>query len=261
MRYSIVMVDLHIVPRETVLRLSGMAGALVFSVRVDAVAREALDGYLAWLTPEERDKHARMATLRLRDEYIVTRALSRWVLSRLEPSVAPAEWQFERTDAGRPFVVGPRPAPAYTNLSNAGGLVLCAVSEHPVGVDVEPLSRGADLLPAAAKMFAPAENAAMLALPEEERARRAVELWTTKEAYLKGRGEGISVRPSRFDVEALGGGRFRLGDVGVLGDDPSAWQIVVGELSGEAEPCVWALAIRRGQAPDLAIEVTSVLPA
>lgn len=232
----------------------------MFAVRVDSAPRALLDEYVTWLAPEERVKHGKMATERLRDEYVVTRALSRWVLSRYEPQVTPAEWRFERTEAGRPFVVGPRPAPTFS-LSNGGGLVVCAASRHPVGVDVEPLSRGTDLLVTAPRLFSSDENAALAELPKEERARRAVELWTTKEAYLKARGEGISVRLSRFSIAAVDRRAYRLGEVSVLADDPRDWQLEVRELPGEAEACFIAVAVRRGRASDVPVELDTVVPA
>lgn len=234
------------------------SGVVVYRVLLDAVSRERFDRYVAWLSPDEVAKGDHMATPRLKDEWVATRALCRWVLSQCEPAVAPSEWRFERTEAGRPFVASPRAVPSF-NLSHAGGLVVCAVSPHPVGVDVEPCSRGDELVGTAAKMFSAAENAALMALAPEQRARRAVELWTTKEAYVKARGEGISVRLTKFGMTAEGSG-YRLGDVSVFGDVPGEWRIDVCEVPGEAEPCVIALAVHnRGAA--VAVEHRPVVPA
>lgn len=234
------------------------SGVIVFRVAVEAVPRELFDRYATWLTPDERAKSERMATPRLKDEFVATRALCRWALSQSAPIVRPEEWRFERTEAGRPVVVGPRAAPSF-NLSHAGGLVVCAVSSYPVGVDVEPCSRGEELLATATKMFSPAENAALTALPETRRSRRAVELWTTKEAYLKARGEGISVRLTKFGILAEGA-RYCLGDVSILGDTPDEWQIEVHEAASRAEPCVIAVAVRRGLEVALAVEHRLVVP-
>lgn len=233
------------------------SGVLVFRVALDALAREVFDRYTAWLSAEEREKSERMATPRLKDEFVATRALCRWVLSKNEPAVRPEDWRFDRTEAGRPFVVG-RSAPSF-NLSHAGGLVVCALSSSPVGVDVEALSRGVELVGTATRMFSPAENAALMALPENERPRRAVELWTTKEAYVKARGEGISVRLTKFGVVAEGP-RYRLEDVSIFGEAPEEWQIDVQEVPGEAEPCVIAVAVRRRRAADVVVEHRLVVP-
>lgn len=167
----------------------------VWTVAIDRVLEA--DRCLNWLSADERLKHTRFATEELKKEYALTRALSRWALSQEVPSVAPSEWRFERTDAGKPFVRG---GPHFS-LANAGNLVVCAVSrEHHVGVDVEPRLSFAPNKGA----FSRLEREVIDRVPE-----RASDLWTLKEAYLKARGEGISVQPHRvgfvLDDHATGG--------------------------------------------------------
>lgn len=233
----------------------------VLCVDVAALESERLRTYESWLAAGEVAKADRMATDALRAEYVASRALSRWALTELAPDVAPSAWQFERTQAGRPYLVGPRVVPVEWNLSHAGGLVVCAIAAHPVGVDVEPRARGVELVGTAAKMFSPAENAELALLEPDARADRAVELWTLKEAYLKARGGGISVRLTRFGVSAHGAGRYALGDVAALDDDPRDWQLEIRDTSGVAGPCVVAVAIRRGDAADVQVELVNVVPA
>ncbi|MDF2694777.1 MAG: 4-phosphopantetheinyl transferase superfamily protein [Labilithrix sp.] len=216
--------------------------------------------YIEWLSLEERQTHERFVSEALRDEHLITRALCRWVLSQYRPDVTPAEWRFERSEHGRPYVVGPLALPSF-NLSHAEGFVVCAVSAFPVGVDVEPSSLGRNLLETAERVFSPSENATLAALDPASRARRAVELWTVKEAYLKARGQGISVRLDRFSVAPQlgnggGGTRWMLEDVKVLSDEPAAWQLEVREVGAHTV----AVAVRRGMEPDLGLTVRSVVP-
>lgn len=129
--------------------------------------------------------------------------LVRVELSRAHPSVAPDTWTFARTEADKPFVIGPVTSAASFNLSHTDGLAVVAVGPSDVGVDAESLARGADILSTVLRAFAPAELAALRELPAERRAERAVELWTVKEAYLKGLGTGISRHLDRFAVSPL----------------------------------------------------------
>jgi 4'-phosphopantetheinyl transferase len=241
-------------------------GIDVWTSSIDDVSPSQRGVYLSWLAPDEKLAHERFATDRLKGEYMLARALCRWGLSRYRPSVAPSDWRFERTEHGRPYVAGAAGdtltveellLPSF-NLSHADGFVVCALSAVPVGVDVEPSSRGVELLDTAARMFSPRENAALAMLDGPSRIRRAVDLWTVKEAYLKARGEGISVRLDRFTVAPRPGtlGAWSLEDVTALGDDPRAWQLEVREV-GE---CTIAVAAWRGNEPDLELSVCSVIP-
>jgi len=166
-------------------------------------------------------------------------------------------------EAGRPFVIGPREVPSW-NLAQADGLVVCGVSAHTIGVDVEPWSRGEETLETANKVFSERENAELLRLAPEHRARRAVELWTVKEAYLKARGEGIGIRLDRFTVapDRTRSGRYVLADASALGDDPLDWQLGVTDITASSSSRhVLALAVRRGRDLDLSVSVIPVVPA
>jgi phosphopantetheinyl transferase len=135
--------------------------------------------------------------------------LVRQELSLRHSGVRPRDWTFARTEAGKPFVTGPATDGAIAfNLSHTDGLAAVAVSVGPrdVGIDVEALARGADILDTVLRAFAPAEVAALRALPAPEHEHRAVELWTVKEAYLKGLGTGIARHLDRFVVAPLGPG-------------------------------------------------------
>jgi 4'-phosphopantetheinyl transferase len=199
----------------------------VWIVAIDATP--AADRYFEWLSPDERLKHARFVTDHLKKEYLLTRALSRWALSQEDPSIAPRDWKFERTEAGQPFVTnGP-----HFNLANAGNLVVCAVSQegHRVGIDVEPLS------------FEPTDKV----FTNREREQKAgAELWTLKEAYLKARGEGIAVHPHRVglvlhreDLSAT----FEDGEN--LDHDASSWSLFLSRIEDHAV----AVAIRSPNFP------------
>lgn len=234
---------------------------LAHLARVDALD---LSRWLGWLAPDERRKHDRLATAELRREYLVTRALCRWALSRCVPHVAPSEWRFDRSEAGRPFVASPCEA-WHFNLSHADGLVACSVSaRHRIGVDVEPLARGHELLGNASQLFSDVENEDLRAATDDLRAAHAAALWTSKEAYLKARGEGISLRMNRLSVRPASAltelpdrpARFVLvGDA--FGEDPARWQLEVrlvgGDLSALAGAYVLALAIERRPGLDVCV--------
>jgi 4'-phosphopantetheinyl transferase len=104
--------------------------------------------------------------------------------------------------AAVPWVTGPNGKPALgagpyqINLSHSGDVALLAVSERPVGVDVEQV-RDFDTA-SVSRHFSAAERSELSALDPPARARRFATLWTRKEALVKasgGRlGQGLPVR-------------------------------------------------------------------
>ena len=169
----------------------------VWIVRPEDVPADRLEELASWLLPEEQAKRARFVTAELRREYVLTRALARWALSRAHPEVAETDWIFARTAADRPFVsgvrAGPRPAqfPDF-NLSNTPRFIACAVSACTVGLDVEAENRYDSVLEVSRMVFSDRELADLDALDEAARRVRCVELWALKESYVKFLGDGIS---------------------------------------------------------------------
>lgn len=99
------------------------------------------------------------------------------------------------------YATGPHGKPSLVdggglefNMSHSGDLALYAVTRgRPVGVDVERVRPDVAKEVTEARFFTPAETEALLALPEQERARAFFTVWTRKEACLKATGEGLSV--------------------------------------------------------------------
>jgi 4'-phosphopantetheinyl transferase len=126
-------------------------------------------------------------------EYVAAHGALRLVLSGIL-DCAPAALGFEVSDTGKPFaLLRGVPAPVSFSLSHTDGMVgfaCCAAPGVALGFDLETPGRAvsADL---AAMVFRPEERAWLGALPEGERDRGFLRLWTLKEAYIKGTGEGL----------------------------------------------------------------------
>lgn len=173
----------------------------------DVIKPSLLRACTALLTPVEAEKHQAFIFEKHRHEYLVTRALARGVLARYAGK-APALLDFERNEYGRPALVPPS---VRFNLSNSTKLVVCAVArDRELGVDTEPLDRGDRILDIAESFFTPRERAQLGALGPSARARRAVTLWTLKEAYMKARGMGMSIPALDFEL-IFDGSQARLG--------------------------------------------------
>ena len=107
---------------------------------------------------------------------MISRAALRHVLGR-ELSLPPADIGFTLGTHGKPSV----PQVEF-NLSHSGEWALIAVSDVPLGVDIEKIRERFDYR-ALAKRFLGAEPRTVEAF---------FHLWTEREAYVKATGEGIS---------------------------------------------------------------------
>jgi 4'-phosphopantetheinyl transferase len=180
------------------------------------------------LAPDEHARRERMAHESGRRQQLLARGMQREVLSYYEPSIAPRDWRFERSDGGRPGLAPEFAASGLNfNVAHTPGMVVIAVGRVPrIGVDVEASGKRVPM-PVARRYFSPREATALDALPPAAQPRQFLRLWTLKEAYLKAVGEGL---PGGLDCMT-----FTLGeDARILfehDDDPEAQHWVFREFS------------------------------
>jgi 4'-phosphopantetheinyl transferase len=204
----------------------------VWYVCTDDVDPVAIDASSRLMAPEERAAHARFVFERNRHEYLVTRGLARGVLA-MYANRDPGELSFYRTEHGRPLLSDP--GGLSFNLTNTVALVACAVSrDHEIGLDAEPLTRADDVLKVAHTVFTAGERAHLDGLPFAARRRRAVELWTLKEAYIKARSMGFSLPVDRVEMTFSDreGDLPRIAFFPPVDDDPRRWSFVTFEIEG-----------------------------
>jgi 4'-phosphopantetheinyl transferase len=79
-------------------------------------------------------------------------------------------------------------------------LALYAVARHEVGIDIERIDARLATPDVAMRVFTSREFAEWYSLPASERSRVFFDCWTRKEAYLKGRAEGLSSPLSELEV-------------------------------------------------------------
>lgn len=145
--------------------------------------------------PEERKQRA----LACRDERTQRQLVGAGLLLQraLEKNGVPtAEQIFDRTELGKPFLKHRKDL--HFSLSHGREWAVCAVSDHPVGVDVELPRCTMEL---ARRFFHPEEVSALEPLEKEEQKDRLCRLWTAKEAFVKALGGGLTIPLDSFVVE------------------------------------------------------------
>lgn len=181
----------------------------------DSIDKQQLCAAVSLLSPAERARHDRFVYAHLRREYAVAHALLRSSLS-IYTSAPPDAWTFEESGLGKPALArlsGLAPNLSF-NLTHTRGLVACAIAETAdLGIDAEYVDRVVDEQAIARRYFASGEVAQLERCSSGQRTMRFFELWTLKEAYLKGTGRGL--------VTPLSVMSFTLGNSGRIGVTPS----------------------------------------
>lgn len=90
-----------------------------------------------------------------------------------------------RDENGKPQV---KDLPLYFNISHSAGWVACAVSDSPIGIDLEVI-QNRDL--SVARRICSQEELDYIFAENKESLRRFLQVWTAKEAYVKLTGIGI----------------------------------------------------------------------
>jgi 4'-phosphopantetheinyl transferase len=151
------------------------------------------------LSAEERDRARRFRFGRDRERYLAGRAALRGILAGYVEA-RPETLRFVRAPQGKPALLA-APEGLEFNLTHADWCAMVAVARgRRVGVDVESIRLGHRGMDVARRFFAHAEVETLLAAPPEERAATFVRCWTRKEAYVKARGDGLSLSLQDFEV-------------------------------------------------------------
>lgn len=99
----------------------------------------------------------------------------------------------------------------HFNLSHSGELALFAFVRGPlVGIDIELIRSNIEYEQIAQRFFSPQEQHALRMLPATEMAVAFFRCWARKEAYIKARGQGLSIPLDQFSVSLRPGEPPRL---------------------------------------------------
>jgi 4'-phosphopantetheinyl transferase len=175
------------------------------------------------LNPEETARADRFFMDVHRNRFIAGRALLRDLLAGYlgQP---PEAIRFVYNQWGKPAL-----APGFVtrdlrfNLSHSQDLAMYAfVIERDVGVDLEMIRAEVANERVAENFFSPSEVQTLRALPLEHQAEGFFNCWTRKEAYVKARGQGLSIELKSFDVSLIPGQEAKI----LRGDDCGGWSLV-----------------------------------
>jgi 4'-phosphopantetheinyl transferase len=181
-------------------------------------------GLLSSLDAQEIERYRGFSSEDAARQFLAGRALTRAALS-CYANVPPRLWSFAANEHGRPAIDEPRAHRGLCfNLSHTSNAAVLAIGRLPeVGIDVESTDRPVDIEWIGRSVFTQSERGWVAAGARGSEGDRFFDLWTLKEAYIKARGRGFSLRPDSFEL-ANADGRFRLRCSHDCDPNPERWQ-------------------------------------
>ncbi len=138
--------------------------------------------------------------------FVVGRGLLRTILARYQ-DCEPHQLCFRYSEYGKPaLAMRSSQGGLCFNLSRSRGVALFAVSrEREIGIDLEYMHTNVEVEQIVDRFFSPHEVASFWAVPISMRREAFFNGWVRKEAYIKARGEGLSLPLDQFDVSLAPG--------------------------------------------------------
>lgn len=177
------------------------------------------------------DEQGRARKYRFADDarrFIAARGALRTILAAYT-GLSPEAVKFDYSSSGKPRLAVEPSSPAGClsfNLSHSGEFALYAIGlERRIGVDVELVRPQVAEERIAEHFFSPQEVDALRHLPPDEQVQAFFRCWTRKEAYIKGRGEGLAIPLNRFSVSLRPGEPAALLEPGDAGEESAHWSL------------------------------------
>ena len=178
------------------------------------------------ISHDERVKAQRYKFEDNRREYILGRGFLRFLLGGYlkEP---PEKLRFFYNPYGKPALYHQNGSESiHFNLSHAHGFIVYAFTiNRELGIDIERVRPEAAHDGVAERFFSPKEVLMLRSLPSHAQPQAFFNCWTRKEAYIKARGEGLSIPLNQFDVSLIPGEPAQLLASRVDPDDAKKWTL------------------------------------
>jgi 4'-phosphopantetheinyl transferase len=149
------------------------------------------------LAPIEKARADRFIFGRDRDRYVAGRACLKMILGRYL-GLDPVNVSLRYGPFGKPSLEG---SDLSFNMSGSSGQAVYALGRgRRIGVDIERIRDIDEMDQVAARFFSKPEYEMLCACPSDDRQKTFFEIWTRKEATVKGMGGGLTLPLHVFDV-------------------------------------------------------------
>lgn len=165
-------------------------------VNIDSnLENDAFNSLLNYVSEDKKAQIHRFYRFEDSQRALIGNVLSRYALCK-NLNIKNSDVAFGTNEYGKPFLLGADKI--HFNISHSGNWVVCAISDYPVGIDVEIIK--ATDFEIAKRFFSKDEYTELKNQPNDEKQTYFFKLWTLKESYIKAVGKGLSIPLDSFTV-------------------------------------------------------------
>lgn len=164
-----------------------------YSYDIRNMSEEDFQKYYLLMTTQKQNRVNRLKNEIDRKRTVAGEMLTRKAISEL-CNISEEKIKFNVDSYGKPFVVN---LSVEFNISHSGDMVVCAVDDSPVGIDIEQI-RNVDLN--ICKHICTEKEMKYIYENDKNSTIRFFEVWTLKEAYIKKIGKGMQIPLNTFNV-------------------------------------------------------------
>jgi 4'-phosphopantetheinyl transferase len=172
---------------------------------------ELLQRLAKTLSANENERAGKFLIVRTRERFVAARGMLRQLLG-MYLGLDPDKIEFQYGPQGKPSLLARHDSNVSFSVSHSQAMGLFAFcSGREVGVDIEEVKADFKGMQIASHFFSGEEIAGLAKLPPDLADEAFFQYWTGKEAYVKARGEGLSLPLRDFSI-GFGNGKQVLRD-------------------------------------------------
>ena len=162
------------------------------------------------ISEDEQKRAAKFYFEKDRVRFIVARGFLRMILACYIKKT-PEEFRFRYNKFGKPSLENINNNNVQFNLSHSDKMIVYGFTScRDIGIDIERIRTSEDTVQILDHFFSELEKEEFKMIPEEKKKETFYQCWTRKEAYIKARGEGLSIPLDDFSVTLIPGSPAKL---------------------------------------------------
>lgn len=170
----------------------------VYGIKIhEEIDKDTFISLLALVSPQKRNKTGKFKFFEDAQRCLLGDLLARYAICN-KLGVKNSKLAFSNNKYGKPVLL--QPEGIFFNISHSGDWVVCAVSNEPVGIDVEMI-KPVEFNTIARRFFTETEYNDLMSKENNERLKYFYTLWTLKESYIKAVGKGLSIPLNSFSIQ------------------------------------------------------------